>query len=364
MSKKAKPVLAWHFCADDKKLGYGDGRVVRAGRKYSVPNKGCALRLCTYGMHGSERILDALKYAPGAVICRVELSGEIIHGDDKLCATTRKVLAMADATRTLHEFAVWCARRALLAERKAGREPHKDSWRVLKVKLQWLNGKATDDELSAAWSAARSAAESAARSAAESAAWSAAWSAARSAAESAAWSAAESAARSAAESAVRSAARSAAESAARSAAWSAVQSAAESAARSAAWSAAESAARSAAESAVRSAARSAAESAVRSAARSAAESAARSAAWSAAERGRERGREQNERQTRSHDYKAAGGTAMSRTLDLRTYYLTVKGLSCIHCGHTHQGSGVNEYYAAADAERLIWECGKQNGTKQ
>jgi hypothetical protein len=55
---------------------------------------------------------------------------------------------------------------------------------------------------------------------------------------------------------------------------------------------------------------------------------------------------------------------MSRTLDLRTYYLTVKGLSCIHCGHTHQGSGVNEYYAAADAERLIWECGKQNGTKQ
>jgi hypothetical protein len=51
-------------------------------------------------------------------------------------------------------------------------------------------------------------------------------------------------------------------------------------------------------------------------------------------------------------------------LDLRAPQLTVKRLSCIHCGHTHQGSVVNEYYAAADAERLIWECGKRKGTKQ
>jgi hypothetical protein len=61
---------------------------------------------------------------------------------------------------------------------------------VISVVRRYANGKATDDELSAAWSAA----ESAAWSAAESAAWSAAESAAWSAAESAAWSAARSAA--------------------------------------------------------------------------------------------------------------------------------------------------------------------------
>mgnify|MGYP001570668252 CR=1 FL=1 len=42
----------------------------------------------------------------------------------------------------------------------------------------FADGKATEDELSAAWSAAENAAESAAESAAWSAAWSATWSAA------------------------------------------------------------------------------------------------------------------------------------------------------------------------------------------
>ena len=61
--------------------------------------------------------------------------------------------------------------------------------KAIEAKKLWLDGKVTDEELSAAGSAARAAAWSAARSAA----WSAAWSA-RSAAESAARSAAESAA--------------------------------------------------------------------------------------------------------------------------------------------------------------------------
>jgi len=74
----------------------------------------------------------------------------------------------------LHELACKFAETALKAERKAGREPHPDSWKAIKVKRQWLKNKVTDDQLSAAesaaWSAARSAAESAAWSAAESAA--------------------------------------------------------------------------------------------------------------------------------------------------------------------------------------------------
>ena len=93
----------------------------------------------------------------------------------------------------LHEMACKFAEQALKSERKAGREPHPDSWKAIKVKRLWINKKATDEQLQAAKSAA--------------------WSAARSAAESAAWAAAELAAKSAADSAGRLAARSAAESA-------------------------------------------------------------------------------------------------------------------------------------------------------
>jgi hypothetical protein len=163
------------------------------------------------------RAIDALQYAPGATVCRVELRDHIIIETDKAVATVRKVLWVADGTRTLHEFSIWAARQALLAERKAGREPDPRSFEVLRVKARWLKGLASDRELSAAESAAWSAAENAA----ENAAWGAAWSAALRAA--------------------RSVAKSAAESAAEGAAWSAALSAAESAAEGAAWSAARSA---------------------------------------------------------------------------------------------------------------------------
>jgi hypothetical protein len=79
--------------------------------------------------------------------------------------------------KTLHELACKFAEQSLKAERKAGREPHPDSWKAIKVKRQWLKSKATNKQLSAAESAAWSAVRSAAESAAESAAWSAAWSA-------------------------------------------------------------------------------------------------------------------------------------------------------------------------------------------
>jgi hypothetical protein len=56
-------------------------------------------------------LLDALTYSPGNVICRVQCGGKIIHGDDKLVCSERKILWKLDATRTirtLHEFNLWC----------------------------------------------------------------------------------------------------------------------------------------------------------------------------------------------------------------------------------------------------------------
>jgi hypothetical protein len=206
-----KSVLGWWFAASDV-LPNGDGRAVVVGETLTV--QGTPV-LCDHGLHACRRVIDTLNYAPGEFLYRVRVGGQVVHGDDKMVGTERTALWRIDATRALRLFGCDVAEMALKAERKAGREPHKDSWDVVAVMRRWIDGKATDAERSAAWSAAWSAAEiaarSAARSAAGSAAWSAAWSAARSAAWSAAWNAAWSAAGSAAWNAAGSAARSAAE---------------------------------------------------------------------------------------------------------------------------------------------------------
>jgi hypothetical protein len=168
-------MLAWHFLKSDRKLAYPPHTPVFTGQRLTVdPDR---LELCDYGLHASERALDALKYAPGPIVCRVRLGGSILTGEDKACASERTVIAMADATETLRVFARACALDVL------------DKWDAPAVVREYLET-GNEDLRVAAEEAARSAAESAADSARS--AWPAAWSAARSA-ESAAWSAAWSA---------------------------------------------------------------------------------------------------------------------------------------------------------------------------
>jgi hypothetical protein len=166
-----KSILAWHF-TDGTELR--DGRRLVVGKIYR--HKG-DLVPCESGLHASVRLIDALRYAPGSQLSRVAMRGETIsHGDpaDKIVASEREVLWTLDATRTLFLFACWCATDALMAERKAGREPHPDSWAAPKARRDWLDGKITDDQLFAAYRAAYRAAYSAAYYAAYSAAYSAA----------------------------------------------------------------------------------------------------------------------------------------------------------------------------------------------
>jgi hypothetical protein len=203
---------AWHFLADTGLLRDGsvpplDGEWLKYDGKLS---------LCRNGLHASVRALDALLFAPGNVVCLVEIGGEMVQEDDKLVCSARKILARANAEEVLRDFARKCALNVA------------DKWSMPVVVRQWLE---TGDK--SIRKAAERAARDAANSAAGGAAYSAAWSAANSAARSAAYNAAYSAAWSAAYSAVRSVAWSAAGGAA----WSAAYSAAYSAARSAAWSA-------------------------------------------------------------------------------------------------------------------------------
>ncbi len=175
----------WHFCRNDKRLGYKDGRRIKLNRKLTV--KGQPI-LCRHGLHASTRLVDALEYAQGHIVCRVVLGGIIVKGDDKVVAQTRTVTQWANVEALLHEFACRCAETAL----KQAKVTDPRCWAAIATKRQWLANRATDAQLAAAWDAARDAARDAwdaardaardARAAARAAARDAAWDAARDAA--------------------------------------------------------------------------------------------------------------------------------------------------------------------------------------
>ena len=90
---------AWHFVGDTLRDG---SPVPRDGvwLKYKGP-----LVMCETGLHASLDAFDALQYAPGNVLCRVEVGGEIIKGDDKMVCSQRKIIRRMDATEMLRYFA-------------------------------------------------------------------------------------------------------------------------------------------------------------------------------------------------------------------------------------------------------------------
>ena len=110
-AQKAGRTLGWHFCAvnDNEELVLRDGTVVTRENegKWLPP---LTPELCSSGYHASEKLSDALSYAPdGRSLALVELGGEIIRGSDKLCAATRRVLARIDIHPLLVDYANDCA---------------------------------------------------------------------------------------------------------------------------------------------------------------------------------------------------------------------------------------------------------------
>jgi hypothetical protein len=108
-------VLAWHWLNSSRTLGYGDGRTVVDGETLSIPDDDRMPKCCEYGMHASERIVDALRYAPGCVLTQVEVSCDISSQEDKLVGRSRRVLWSLTGQQGLDlvvTFARWCAVRA------------------------------------------------------------------------------------------------------------------------------------------------------------------------------------------------------------------------------------------------------------
>ena len=190
---------AWYFAPPKRRLRFNDKRLIRAGVTHTVEG---SPRTCSHGLHGSLQVMDALQYAETSILYRVELSGEMDKGSDKIAAQSRKYIKRYNIESILFKFA---RKQALINIKKIRPYTSKEEYSVI---IKWLN--TGDKKLrsaaesaalsvvesaveSVAWSAAGSVVGSAAESAAWSAAWSAksAWSVVESAAESAAWSAQE-----------------------------------------------------------------------------------------------------------------------------------------------------------------------------
>lgn len=104
-------VHAYHFT----------GAVLRDGR--AIPAIGewlehaGQLELCESGLHASERLLDALLYAPGLTLHVVTLDGDVQCGSDKLAAQRRRIESSREVPfRAVVRLAIesaclaaWCA---------------------------------------------------------------------------------------------------------------------------------------------------------------------------------------------------------------------------------------------------------------
>jgi len=136
-------VLAWHFLPDDGQLRYPlNHRLVKVKPRQTLKVTG-RLEICRRGLHASRRLIDALEYAPGSLLERVELSGDMIKGHDKICARERTCLWLLDCTKLLHEFACRCAEDVL---RMTG-VSNEQCWNAIKAKRKWIDGIINDDEL-------------------------------------------------------------------------------------------------------------------------------------------------------------------------------------------------------------------------
>ena len=198
-----KKILAWHFVRDNRMLGYDSQSLeVVPGYIYSI-SANREPELCSYGMHASRRVIDALGNAPGSYLCRVRVWGDVAEDNDKLVGRHREVLWASNVESELRLWGCWCVRQVwhLLTDDR--------SRKAVEVAEAFARGEATREQMDAARAAAKAAAWAAAWDAARAAAWDAARAAAWDAAKAAAWAAAWDAARAAARAAARSAARAA-----------------------------------------------------------------------------------------------------------------------------------------------------------
>lgn len=162
---------AYHFLREDMTGLYGNEPPWKVGERRSVEGGLC---LCDWGYHYGLTPSDALIYAPGPILCLVEVSEVGPKGKIKSCSRSRKLLRAVNATTVLHEVGCDIAEDILplFEEHSTG---DKGPRIVLETKRQWLAGKASDLELAAARVLMLASREEKTGLAAHDAAWAASW---------------------------------------------------------------------------------------------------------------------------------------------------------------------------------------------
>ena len=103
-------MMGYHFTADTLR----DGRPIPPIGEWLVHDG--PLVVCKSGLHTSKHVFDALRWAPGPRLHRVQLLGELQpHGEpiDKYVGRRRRIIASLDATELLRGYARWCALRVI-----------------------------------------------------------------------------------------------------------------------------------------------------------------------------------------------------------------------------------------------------------
>ena len=96
---KEKPEIAYHFTGDKLR----DGRSIPAVGEW-LEETG-ELRICEKGLHASRTPFQALGFAPGFKLHKVEIEGIVAETDDKLVARRRRIIATIDAKDLILSFA-------------------------------------------------------------------------------------------------------------------------------------------------------------------------------------------------------------------------------------------------------------------
>ena len=128
---------------------------VRPGKWVVV---GGELVACQNGLHAATRdqLLGFLDY--GLCIYELEYEGELLDAGEKVVVRKARLTRVLNWDAGLARlFACDCAERALERERSEGREPDERLWDAITVAREYVEGRATQDDLRSAWSAARSA---------------------------------------------------------------------------------------------------------------------------------------------------------------------------------------------------------------
>ena len=114
----------WHF-TDGNKLR--DGRPLPDIGKWLIHDG--EVEMCKSGLHASPTPFDALQYAPGSMLHKVELAEIVASESDKVVAKRRKIVASYDVTELCRTF----ARKQSLSVIQNWKQPVPD------VVMEWLN---------------------------------------------------------------------------------------------------------------------------------------------------------------------------------------------------------------------------------